>query len=237
MMTITFPGVKGSKPDSILWNYETGNHGWGNKELQNYTTENARLDGNGGLDIVVEKSAAGYTSSRLTTKGKLDIQPGSYVESSIKAPVGKGVWPAFWMIGSVGSWPACGELDILEGRGAEVQKASCAIHLSAISSPKEARQYGYGYPGGTSRLVNSLDFSYNTFGVYFDSRVVRFFVNRIPTMHVTKEQATKDGNSWPFDKSMFMILNVAIASIGSEGEVFPKVMNVRHIKIWQGLPF
>lgn len=237
MLSITFPGSKGSAPDSILWNYETGNHGWGNKELQNYTTKNARLDGYGGLDIVVEKNSSGYTSSRITTKNKLDIQPGSYVESSIKAPVGKGLWPAFWMVGSTAAWPSGGELDILEGRGAEVQKASRAIHLPALSSPKEPRQYGFGYPGGTTRFVNSLEFEYHLYGVYFDAKEVIFFVDRQAAMHVTKATALRDGNAWPFDKPMFMILNVAIASVGSEGEVFPKRMNVRHIHVWQGIPF
>ena len=40
-----------------------------------------------------------------------------YFEASLKLPVGKGTWPAFWMMGEnfpIVNWPACGEIDIIE---------------------------------------------------------------------------------------------------------------------------
>lgn len=35
--------------------------------------------------------------------------------AEIQLPRGKNLWPAFWLVGSGEKWPACGEIDIMEG--------------------------------------------------------------------------------------------------------------------------
>src|SRR5207245_2887937 len=110
----------GSAPDPAKWGYEVGGTGWGNNELQYYTsrTNNVRIEG-GQLVIEARQESYGgrnYTSARLLTKGKWSSTYGR-IEARIKIPRGQGLWPAFWMLGtnfdSVG-WPACGEIDIME---------------------------------------------------------------------------------------------------------------------------
>src|SRR6188474_1740076 len=132
-----FDGPTGSAPDSDVWNYDigTGDNGWGNGELQYYTnrTDNVRLDGEGHLVITAQFDdfqGSDFTSARLNTQGKFDRRYGRF-EARIRLPVGgKGLWPAFWTLGSnrpsVG-WPACGEIDIMESRGSEPG----AVHGSA----------------------------------------------------------------------------------------------------------
>jgi len=113
----------GSVPDSRVWSYDLGATGWGNQELQEYTSdpENASLSG-GNLVISVRRkfagsSPVGFTSARLRTEAKLMFKYGT-VEARIKVPDLKdGLWPAFWTLGSNFSqvgWPDCGELDIME---------------------------------------------------------------------------------------------------------------------------
>jgi beta-glucanase (GH16 family) len=96
-----FDGAAGDAPDPANWNHETGDHGWGNNELQNYTAAraNSALDGNGNLVITARREAnGGYTSARMTTKNKVQPQYG-HIEARIKIPRGQGIWPAFWMLG------------------------------------------------------------------------------------------------------------------------------------------
>lgn len=114
----------GSTIDSANWGFDLGGGGWGNNELQNYTSrpENARV-ANGMLVIEARRENFGgnaFTSARLKTQGKQSFGINTWVEARINAPEGQGVWPAFWMLGnsitSVG-WPSCGEIDIMEIQG------------------------------------------------------------------------------------------------------------------------
>ena len=125
-------------PDAAKWGYDigTGSGGWGNNELQYYTNrpDNVFISG-GTLKIIAKKetySGSSYTSARMLTKDKFSFKYGK-VEISAKLPVGVGTWPALWMLGNnfttVG-WPACGEIDIMEHRGSELNKIfATLLHL------------------------------------------------------------------------------------------------------------
>src|SRR6185369_1263761 len=121
-----FDGPAGSAPSSSKWGYDIGGGGWGNNELETYTsrTQNASLDGDGNLVIsVIKETFTGpdritreYTSARLLTKGKFEQRYGGFA-ARMKLPFGEALWPAFWMLGNdidkVG-WPGSGEIDIME---------------------------------------------------------------------------------------------------------------------------
>ena len=115
----------GIQPDPAVWSYDigTGANGWGNWELQEYTSsiDNARIEDDNLVITVRERrvgtTRTGFTSARLRTQDKLMFQYG-YIEARIKMPdLSDGLWPAFWTLGNNFSevgWPACGELDIME---------------------------------------------------------------------------------------------------------------------------
>jgi hypothetical protein len=249
---IAFPGGSGTRPSTSVWNYETGGHGWGNDELQTYTNSprNSQIDGSGRLRITARREqlrgadgiTRGYTSARLTTKGKVSVQPGSYVEASITAPTGAGVWPAFWMVGtdidSVG-WPASGELDVFEGRGPDPKIAHSAVHMSGLSDPAVDHGYGWDTAGASTRLDHRLDSRSHLYGVYFDGQTARFFVDRQPTLSLWASDALASGRVWPFGKPQYMIVNLAVADDpGAAKTSFPKAMTVSSISVWQGgIPF
>lgn len=250
--TISFAGAAGSKPSSTTWNFETGGNGWGNGELQTYTSRatNAQLDGAGRLKIITRRETlAGtdgitrnFTSARLSTQNKVAIAPGSYVEAPIVAPTGDGVWPAFWTVGTnIGTvgWPASGEIDVLEGWGARPTIAQSALHMGMQSNPTQHAQYGWGEAGGTTDLGERLDTRTHLYGVYFDARVVRFYIDRKPTMTIWAQDAAAVGRAWPFGAPQFLILNVAVpGDTDTAAATFPKVMSVGTISAWQGgIPF
>ncbi|GIM97475.1 glycoside hydrolase family 16 protein [Paractinoplanes toevensis] len=241
---ITFDGPAGSPIDPAVWNHETGGGGWGNGELETYTdsAENSYVDGRGHLRITAYRTGTGFTSARITTQGKVEVRPGSYVEASITAPVGAGVWPAFWTIGTdIGEvgWPACGELDIFEGTGATPTKAHVAAHMATTANSKTDKSYGWGDPGGTTDVGSSLAAGPHRFGVYFDDRIVRFYLDRKPTMTLRASDALRSGRSWPFGKPQYLILNVAIdGETDNSSTVFPRTMTVSPIVIRPGgVPF
>lgn len=111
------------------WVYEKGFVR--NEELQWYQQSNVTLSG--GLLVMTAKrdtvanstyvpansdwrynrQYAYYTSGSVKSQGKKSFLYGRF-EIRARIDTTKGSWPAIWTKGNVGSWPTCGEIDILE---------------------------------------------------------------------------------------------------------------------------
>src|SRR6266508_4837736 len=125
-----FDGPNGSAVDSTKWSFDIGGNGWGNNELETYTSRTANAYRDGGMLVIkaLKETFKGsdnitrdYTSARLLTKNKFSQAYGRF-EARIKIPYGQGIWPAFWLLGAnidTAHWPNCGEIDIMENIGKE----------------------------------------------------------------------------------------------------------------------
>jgi beta-glucanase (GH16 family) len=228
-----FDGAAGALPDPARWSYDLGGGGWGNGELQTYTNrpENAALDGAGHLVITARREAldgAGYTSARLHTRGKLERAYGRY-EARLQLPRGKGLWPAFWLLGTNGRWPDCGEIDVMESRGASPGTVTGSLH-------------GPGYSGGSSitelyRLGDGTTFAdgFHVFAIEWRSREVRFLVDDVVYQSVSAAKLP-GGAAWVFDHAFYLLLNVAVGgSFGgppNETTPFPQTMLVDWVRVY-----
>lgn len=249
--TLSFAGDQGATPKAAEWNYDVGGGGWGNDEMQTYTEDarNGSLDGRGNLVITARREVRTgpdgiqreYTSSRLTTQGKVDVEPGSYVEAPIRPAAGAGVWPAFWLQGadlSDAGWPAVGELDAMEIFGAQQSVARQFIHMSSEENSKRDLSYGEGVPGNKTDLGHSLDSQTHLYGVYFDDSRVDFYIDRQKTLSLTAADARASGRTWPFGRPQFLIVNVAVGGLAGDpaDTSFPRTMTVGDISMWSGDP-
>ena len=235
-----FDGAAGSPPDSANWMYDIGGGGWGNNERQFYTDAiaNASLDGKGHLRITARESDGSlachygpceYTSARLLTKDRLEIQYGR-IEARIKVPAGFGLWPAFWMLGAdidTVSWPTSGEIDIMEFVGRWPNEVLGTLH-------------GPGYSGG-SGITASVDLGvpvsdeYHTVAVEWQPGLIRWFLDGTPYHEV--RPADVEPNAWVFDHPFFLLLNVAVGgNLGGPvfpDTVFPRSMVVDYVRLYQ----
>jgi beta-glucanase (GH16 family) len=222
-------------PDTALWSYDigTGNNGWGNNELQYYTSrpENIVVE-NGMLKITAKRElymGAGYTSAKIVTKGIFEKKYGRF-EARIKLPWGKGLWPAFWMLGSnidEVSWPACGEIDIMEYLGNRPTSVFGTVH-------------GPGYSGGASisktySLTNNrFDNDFHVFGIEWGENYINYYVDDVLYNQITPNDVPGE---WVFNNSFYMILNMAVGGNlpGSPNQdtVFPQEMLVDYIRVYQ----
>ena len=89
-----FNGPDGSPADSSKWVLETGGDGWGNQELEYYTTRSKNSYQEGGNLVIkalaekytgADKVTHDYTSARLKTQGKFSQAYGRF-EARIKIP-------------------------------------------------------------------------------------------------------------------------------------------------------
>ena len=225
--------------DSEKWTFEigTGASGWGNNEWEYYTDrkENAYIK-DGILHIRANKEdyeSSKYTSARMITKGKFSFTYGT-VEARIALPVGKGIWPAFWMLGEnidAVSWPACGEIDIIEA----VNSESVVYGTNHWAYEGNHAEYGNNTKDyyGTSKELDITQF--HTYKMVWDENVIVMYVDDFKYHEISIKEST--GGTDAFHKPFFFILNVAVAGNWPGFEVddsqFPNEMLVDYIRVTQ----
>lgn len=222
-------------PDSTKWNYDVGGHGWGNNELQYYTSKNirnARVE-KGQLIIEAHKEKTGdneYSSARLITKGKGDWTYGR-IEVRAKLPKGVGTWPAIWMLATTKkiTWPDDGEIDIMEHVGYN----QGVIHGSAHTKK-------YFHSIGTQKTgtiaVPDCSEKFHVYAVEWNKDSITMFVDKKPYFSFKNEKTGND--AWPFDKPFHLLLNIAVGGSwggqkGVDEKIFPQRMIIDYVRVYQ----
>jgi beta-glucanase (GH16 family) len=230
----------GSLPDPTKWGYDTGGGGWGNAELETYTTTNARVQ-SGQLvieaDKVISAGKTNYTSTRMLTKGKWSWAYGR-MEARIKLPRGQGIWPAFWMLGtnidSVG-WPTCGEIDIMENIG---KTSDQGTDHGTIHGPLGGGDYNGGVGvGGTYTLPSgALADNFHIYAIEWTPNQIKWFLDTNQFFTATPS-SLPGGATWVFTQPQFFILNLAVGGnwpgYPDGTTVFPQQMLVDYVRVYQ----
>jgi beta-glucanase (GH16 family) len=110
----SFDGPAGTPPNPDKWTVVEG-VGW-DRGIQEYTADNAVLDGQGHLMLRAQRTDSGHASGRVETRRKANFGYGTLI-ARIKMPAGTGLWPAFWLLGAdedTNPWPGAGEVDVVE---------------------------------------------------------------------------------------------------------------------------
>ncbi|NER15335.1 family 16 glycosylhydrolase [Leptobacterium flavescens] len=222
----------GTELDESVWNYELGDGcpglcGWGNNESQIYTKKNHRLH-QGKLIITGRKEGSIYTSTRITTKAKKEFKYGK-IEVRAQLPVGKGLWPAFWMLGSnidEVKWPNCGEIDILEYVGKEPGMIFTSLHTKA----------SHGNTLNTRKMrIKGIEEGFHTYTAQWTKDSISFYIDNELVYTFRPEQKTKE--TWPFDQPFYLIVNMAIGGNFGGPEIddsaLPQNFIIDYIKVYQ----
>ena len=232
------------------WTYDLGdgcaidNCGWGNSEMEYYTNrkENARM-GKGHLIIEAHKEAMNgkpFTSARLKTQGRMQFKYGT-VEARIKLPnVNKGVWPAFWTLGTVGgSWPSIGEIDMMEIGSQQALKdslgnkrVSSAAHWSKADGSHEFNVFYRDAPVDLSK-------DYHLYKMVWTPKFIKMYLDNVEyySFDISGGAAA---NLSEFHNPHYLLLNIAVGGaytgIYTEGAInatFPSQMHVDYIRLYQ----
>lgn len=217
------------------WTFErgTGSNGWGNNELQFYREENTSLQDGYLIITAKEEDYEGreYTSSRIVTQGKQSFQYGR-IDIRAALPNGQGIWPALWMLGesfSTVSWPACGEIDIMEmigGGDGRDNKVHGTIHWDNAGS-----YASYGQSVTLEEGIFSDEF--HVFSIVWDETSITWYLDDVQfnVVDITPENLSE------FQEEFFFIFNVAVGGNwpGSPDATteFPQRMIVDYVRVFQ----
>jgi beta-glucanase (GH16 family) len=236
-----FSAADGSAPDPAKWIYDLGGNGWGNQELESYTSrpQNVQIQ-DGNLVITARQEdftgadgiSRNYTSARLKTQN-LFAQAYGRFEARIKIPRGQGIWPAFWALGNdieQSGWPRCGEIDIMENIGREPGINHASLHgPSSVAATADLT--------GTILLPTGQSYAddFHVYAVEWEPSVARFYLDSNNYASFTRAQWPAGGH-WVFDHPFFIILNVAVGGSwpGSPDASthFPQHMLVDYVRVY-----
>ena len=205
--------------DERTWNFETGNYnnGFGNWELEYYSKANATvgLAPDGTTTALIISAKPDFTSARLFTKDKVSFKYGK-LETRIMIPkTANGLWPAFWLLGNTGTWPSCGEIDVLEMGHADGIKNGTQEKLYSGACHWGVYQNG-GYPNYgkfTTSPTSLQDGKFHKFVLEWTPDVINMYLDDAATPYYCMDISDRSQNTSPgnyFNKQFYMLVNLAI---------------------------
>lgn len=221
------------EPDAASWNFKEGGHGWGNNEVQNYTSkrDNSYVS-DGTLKIVAKKEGGKWTSARMVTQYKKAMTYG-YIEFRAKVPAVKGSWPALWLLPEnnvYGTWPRSGEIDVMEA-SANMWGNKVYANLHCLS--------GHGGTPISSKgvEVKKMDKKWHTYAVNWTTEGITWYYDgKVISEYRNPHNSEDNWMAWPYDQNFHILMNVAMGGILG-GEIDKKaeraVMEVDYIRWYQ----
>lgn len=228
-----FDGAAGA-PVSADWEVADGGGGFGNNELQTYTSQptNVSTTGFGALQVTARSEgssapdgAAAYTSARLQSAPAFRY---GHIEARIKVPAGWGLWPAFWAIGDgPGDWPDVGEIDVMETIN-QANFVQADVHGPDSSGDPWERK-------GSSDVDGSLATSWHVYAVDWSPGQLVFSIDG-KEFHRVSRADLAPAQRWVFDHPFHLVLNLAVGGDWPgppiDGGVFPATMLVDYVRVY-----
>ena len=217
------------------WTHEVQNSGWVNHELQNYvnhkTPEGQLVTEvkNGTLRITARKENGKIYSGRVYAKVKQGWTYG-YIEASIKLPKGKGTWPAFWMMPvNFRSWPADGEIDIMEEVGYHPDYVSSSLHATD-------HVHSNGTQVTHEMKCAGAEGEFHTYAILWTAQNITTYVDG--KVQLSYDNKGKGRSDWPYEDPFYVIFNLAWGgdwggAQGVDESALPATMEVDYVRVFQ----
>ncbi len=255
----------GATIDRAKWGFDMGNAlvtgdkgtkvpGWGNNELEDYTDSPRNVFVKDGMLHIRALRETGktisFSSARITTKGRFKQAFGRF-EFRARLPVGKGLWPALWLMpadNAYGSWAASGEIDVMENRGQHPTTIFGTIHFGSRWPSNIFLSTKYTFPVGQSIA------DFHLYSVEWSPTEIRWFVDdhlyarqthwwscsKIDALNRgLAPKGSKDLHPFPapFDQPFYLLMNLAVGGrfVGAPDQTtqFPAEMLVDYVRVYQ----
>jgi beta-glucanase (GH16 family) len=234
-------------PDAAKWKFERGFVR--NRELQWYQEANAQCKGgilvlearrerlenprydNSSRHWGDQREHAEYTSASIKTQDLGSWRYGRF-EMRGRIDVRPGMWPAWWCLGVNGSWPACGEIDMMEYyRGTLLANAAWASRrrFDPIWNDSRTPIADLGDKWSDEFHTWRMDWDEKRIALSVDDRLL----NEID-LDETVNQDRRRRN--PFRRPHYMILNLAIGGTNGGDPAkteFPAKFEVDWVRVYQ----
>lgn len=223
--------------DSAKWTYDLGdgcpnNCGWGAGEFQTFSSDedNVRIE-SGYLVISASKNGDSYKSGRVVTRGKADWQYGK-IEVRARLPEADGSRPLISMLpffdNRESTWPADGQIDIMEHTGSNVDVVHGMAHSAAYNITDGTERKGY-------IQLSAVDKRFHTFSIEWTPTKIEWFVDGKKYHKMVDEGSGSEG--WPFNSRFYLSMGISVGGIwqnaGLANSQWPQKMEVDFVRVYQ----
>ena len=231
----------GESLDYSKWGVEENAYGGGNNEQQIYRWDQKNLRVEDGKLIIeahndnpnVVGTSRPYSSARIRTKHRGDWKY-CRVDVRAKLPIGKGIWPAIWMLPTeekYGGWASSGEIDIMELVGHEPSTYHGTLH------------YGGGWPrnkytGEKFKLAKgTFADDFHVFSLDWKKGRITWSIDGKVWQTQEKWYSEKGKFPAPFDQRFHLLINLAVGGQWpgnpDSNTKFPATMFIDYIRVYQ----
>jgi beta-glucanase (GH16 family) len=230
----------GSALDTTAWSYDTADYSSSSVKVytndKNFTIEN----GAGVLWAKKERyKYANYTSCCIQTPGKKEFKYG-YIEARIKAPHGRGLWPAFWTVGSSiyhgTPWPECGEMEVYDQLpGPQSINGTPGDNCYTVRSAFKNVGGNVKYVSYQYNYTDCLCNDYHLYALEWDSLGIKYFFDG--NKFFEYDTISETNNFAAFHNPHYLILDIDIGGpyVGGiiDTSIFPQKMYVDYVRVYQ----
>ncbi|PUV21789.1 beta-glucanase [Sphingobacterium athyrii] len=234
--------------DTNKWSYEEGFKR--NREEQWYQKDNAFCR-NGVLiieakreerehpgfqpestDWISSRKKIKYTSASINTLGKQKWQYGIF-EIRARIPIGEGLWPAFWTLGTTKEWPSNGEIDIME-----YYRGNILANI-AIGTDQRWKAHWFSKTQAVKELGGKAwADQFHIWRMAWDEKEIALYVDDIEMIRVTSDQlVNRDGTGFnPFTQPHYLLLNLALGGINGgtiDTKLLPAKYEIDYVRVYQ----
>jgi len=175
-----------------------------------------------------------WTTGRIWTRNRVGFTYGK-IEARIKAPLGSGTHPAFWMVGADipnNPWPGSGEMDIMETNG----DMPYTNWMTAHEPPIPCAPYCAGWLHEQKPDNNTMTYSaplssdYHTYGILWEPDHIQWTFDGVVKAEVRKGDYSCL-QCWSFNKEYYLYLNLSMFD-GFTGQTDPTMTSTTFAVDW-----
>ncbi len=231
--------------NSSKWNYNIGNGcpslcGWGNNELQQFTSSNKNLyfkEGN--LIIEAKNESNQYTSSRINTDNKFEFKYGR-IDVRAAMPSVSGTWTALFLLNKNYTtsnpgvyWPSGGEIDIMEYLGEDRNKILGTAHYGT-DFPNNWHFNSVNYNSQNGEPFNEV---YYVFSIIWEEDKITWLVNDVAYHSITPATTSAKGQPYPFNDEFYLIFALSVGGnlpkATPVANDFPDYLIIDYVRVYQ----
>lgn len=214
-----------------------------------HTDDANQLDGSGNLLITATKQSNStwacesdptkmcygeWTSGRIWTRNRVGFTYGK-LEARIKAPLGSGTHPAFWMVGADipnNPWPGSGEIDIMETNGDMPYTNWMTAHEPPVPCAPycEGWQHEQKPDNNTMNHTEPLSSAFHTYGILWEPDHIQWTFDGVVKAEVRKGDYSCV-QCWSFNKEYYIYLNLSMFD-GFTGPTDPAMTSTTFAVDW-----